>query len=475
MQNGDAVRPHHDSLNPTSFPAHSRRRIALDESSLQQLLKEELRLSILSKRHTRGQGKVQIDSCPQPLIHEMNMADVERKERRREQNRRAAQRCRRKKRMNQMSVLQNYEWIITRNQQLQQEVTHLRQEMTRLNSVLKAHRNACTCTHVPKGPLHVQRANVKLEPGEESPGAEAGYRTPPGPPPTHPSSVSRCLSLGSCQYESPVNENMQDTCSQVLPEQHNSARLQQNNLSSSFYATPTQARNPPYSPIQTIAACSSPKNMQAASCTSPVSFPVAPSNGSMNYQLQEKEHPHLTDPSHHYTVPTMEESALNMQLPAQNHEQLQADFRGSVAAFSPAHMGGPPHQQHPPPDPNGSFPLLEDLAGLSGGVGSCLFHSQAATPLSADGRRSISSVSSDVSGGSEPVNNEVVMRPENPPRDPLGEFYVTDEIAPHDLSELLSQINQSDLLFHQRSGLDEVFNDQAAGMTALPDHFLHTL
>ncbi|KAL8610944.1 hypothetical protein ACOMHN_042561 [Nucella lapillus] len=483
MRNVEVVGSSHAILNSTSVPGSSPRlRISLDSKNLQQLLKEELRLSILSKRHgARNRSQAAKMDCADPLIHEMNGVDVERRERRREQNRRAAQRCRRKKRMDQVSVLQNYEWIISRNTHLQQEVNHLRQEMTRLNSVLKAHRNACTCPHVHKGPLHVQTANVKVEPGEESPGPKTEYTTPPVPRPSAP--TFRCQALSSCQYEAPVSGRslVSDRNSSALSQDYERSIVRMNNQQA-FYANTIQERNPSYqSPMQTVPQqsqpCVSPSSQQVVPHASPTTgLPIPSPSCSMNYhQPGEGEHQHMNSLIHHYNVPDMQENPFNMQLTARDHESVPEEFNTSVpiAAFGPAPVNGSSRHHLGGPHPAGPFAVLENLTG--GGMGSCLF--EAATPLSADGRCSISSVSSDTSGGTDPASHDVVFGTKNSPRFPVAEFYVAEEVPTHDLSQLLAQINQSDLIFQQEGGMEveEGFSDQVVGVASLPQHFLHSL
>ncbi|XP_025105193.1 activating transcription factor 3-like isoform X1 [Pomacea canaliculata] len=150
-------------------------RLGLEDGHITPAIKQELRLSIMAKRHARGEGEISAD-VRHPVALELTPAELEKKERRREQNRRAAQRCRRKKRMSQMNILQNYESIVVRNQQLQEEVRRLRQDQADLQATLKAHLSTCTCA-VSSAAGRVPR--IKLEPREGSPDLAEGSPNPP--------------------------------------------------------------------------------------------------------------------------------------------------------------------------------------------------------------------------------------------------------------------------------------------------------
>lgn len=73
-------------------------------------------------------------------------------------------------------ISQNYESIVVRNQQLQEEVRRLRQDQADLQATLKAHLSTCTCA-VSSAAGRVPR--VKLEPREGSPDLAEGSPNPP--------------------------------------------------------------------------------------------------------------------------------------------------------------------------------------------------------------------------------------------------------------------------------------------------------
>ena len=101
---------------------------------------------------------------------------------------------------------------------------------------------------------------------------------------------------------------------------------------------------------------------------------------------------------------------------------------------------------------------------------------QVSTPLSGDGRRSISSVSSEQSAGStsdksrDITGNDVSLG---------GCDVIMAEVSSHDVSQLLQQLNQSDLLFQNGGGhLEDVFgghngSSSVGDCSVAPEHFLH--
>ncbi|XP_012936325.1 stress response protein NST1 [Aplysia californica] len=127
--------------------------------------KEKLRRSIIARRHARGQSDLKIE-FDQPKKMELSSSELEKKERRREQNRRAAQRCRSKKRMNQFNVIQNFERVLEHNRDLRREVMSLRRERDTLQKTLDRHKLHC--------PTFVE---VKTEPMDEAENPEGGDST----------------------------------------------------------------------------------------------------------------------------------------------------------------------------------------------------------------------------------------------------------------------------------------------------------
>ena len=368
-------------------------------------------------------------------------------------------------------VLQNYEWIITRNQQLQQEVDQLRQETTNLQSALKAHRDTCTCAHAREGSLLALASKVKVEPREDSPIAHMGYGTPP---PSSSSSAAHSPATGSsCQYGQ-ENVMMSDSNAPTMQQQ------QQQQQQRSYGGLQQGSYH------QTLPHTSS--SFPTTSCSSSVD------GGGGGSSYQPHSHPHGLAPftnNQNEQLGSLGESP-DMQVAAvPSHDHLLHRGGGSFAAaaafaassatatlFASDRMGGATSLPHlPPATPGGHLTLLEELAYMPGGLRSCVFQEEAATPLSADGRHSISSVSSDVSASSEQQRGHEVARTvaEGQADDVIMGGYVTDEATPDDVSQLLSQINQNDLIFQQDGGMDDVFSDSVANMSCIPEHFLQSI
>nr|KAG5710706.1 hypothetical protein BaRGS_035108 [Batillaria attramentaria] len=410
----------------------------------QRVLKEELRMTIMAKRHARGEGKISVDFT-EPERRELSQSEVERKERRREQNRRAAQRCRRKKRMNQMSVLQtehleiglvvtqqffmlqNYDWILARNQQLLQEVETLRQDKDQLQSTLNAHLEVCTCSHAHKTSLHMLGGKVKVEPRDDSPTLHTRYAVPSptpssaasascqyggGIPPTAAADTPAAVS-GSCGYSQAAGFQSVQYSNQL--------RVQGTSRGACSFSSFTQdlvQRRDQKFPVHVDTRCS------------PTSRAVSSAHS-----------PHAHTP--HTSAP-----------PA-----AVVSSAGLGANLSPG-----PRQFVPSPISYTSttHSVSDELALLRMSRG-CVFQEEVATPLSNDGRQSISSMCSDLSTASE-QHSDVSTTPEGSSDVVMNDFLDDDSAA--DVSELLSQINHNDLFFQQ----DDVFSDPA--LASIQDNFL---
>ncbi|CAG5114899.1 unnamed protein product [Candidula unifasciata] len=94
-------------------------------NQLTPLLKEELRLRILSKRLEKGEPDIEINST-EPRSYELTEEEQAKRERRKAQNRRAAKKCREKRKMKTLSDAEKYRVVRDENQQLRNDVTYLR-------------------------------------------------------------------------------------------------------------------------------------------------------------------------------------------------------------------------------------------------------------------------------------------------------------------------------------------------------------
>ncbi|GFN99187.1 transcription factor kayak [Plakobranchus ocellatus] len=107
--------------------------------------RENLRRTIMARRQARGRhSPVKVEQSYNRRS-ELTSVELEKKERRREQNRRAAQRCRTKKRLTQYNVIKNLERIVEHNRHLQKEVQQLRWDKGELHRKWIAHRKLCPC------------------------------------------------------------------------------------------------------------------------------------------------------------------------------------------------------------------------------------------------------------------------------------------------------------------------------------------
>ncbi|XP_041353584.1 uncharacterized protein LOC121371624 [Gigantopelta aegis] len=112
------------------------------------VIKEELRLRIMSKIHALGKEDIVVDFNNTDTKYELTEAEHEKKRKRREQNRRAAQRCRLKKKRMQKGTVENYDMIFEKHDELTQEVSSLTKEVQELQAILDAHMVSGTCRHM---------------------------------------------------------------------------------------------------------------------------------------------------------------------------------------------------------------------------------------------------------------------------------------------------------------------------------------
>ncbi|XP_067680738.1 cyclic AMP-dependent transcription factor ATF-3-like [Haliotis asinina] len=113
------------------------------------ILKEELRAAIMLRRLSSGQGEITHEET-HSRVYELTADEVAKQERRRAQNRVAAQRCRKKKRQEQEKFLQLFSEQNNKRQRLEEEVSELREEKRRLEAMLVHHMltRACHKGHV---------------------------------------------------------------------------------------------------------------------------------------------------------------------------------------------------------------------------------------------------------------------------------------------------------------------------------------
>ncbi|XP_061173875.1 uncharacterized protein LOC133182985 [Saccostrea echinata] len=114
------------------------------EKNIMPLIKEELRLSILSRRNKEGKGDVIFEEKKPQVKRPLTEPEKERKLRRQEQNRRAARKCRKKKKDSEVNVMQAYHSEKDRHDSLTIMVEELRKEKQKLEEDLRNHLPHCT-------------------------------------------------------------------------------------------------------------------------------------------------------------------------------------------------------------------------------------------------------------------------------------------------------------------------------------------
>ncbi|XP_060069036.1 uncharacterized protein LOC132549131 [Ylistrum balloti] len=114
------------------------------------LIKDELRYTILNRRFAKGQADIVLKDPPKPkLKQELTAAELERKSRRREQNRRAATKCRIKKKGVEDSLITTFYKEQEKNTSLNDQINNLRSEKAMLEKVLEEHLSSRECTIPP--------------------------------------------------------------------------------------------------------------------------------------------------------------------------------------------------------------------------------------------------------------------------------------------------------------------------------------
>ncbi|XP_050405612.1 uncharacterized protein LOC126821261 [Patella vulgata] len=111
---------------------------ALKQGSLSPIIKEELRLSIMAKRHENYQDAINT-SATEEKNYKLTEDEIRKKERRREQNRQAAERCRQKKKASFQTREEEKSILIRRNKELNSKVAELKKQMAELGEIYQAH------------------------------------------------------------------------------------------------------------------------------------------------------------------------------------------------------------------------------------------------------------------------------------------------------------------------------------------------
>lgn len=119
--------------------------MAAQTQSMTPVIKHELKLTILERRHRRGEGEPPKEHIPE-TNHELTPEEKKKKLKRKEQNRRAAQRCREKKRKEREIVEKEFLLEQKKTEELQKEIEILRRQKNALQQAYDDHIFSCTQT-----------------------------------------------------------------------------------------------------------------------------------------------------------------------------------------------------------------------------------------------------------------------------------------------------------------------------------------
>lgn len=110
-------------------------------------IKEELKQTILSRRHRIGLTEIVLDDKKPTVKRGLTEEEVQKKLRRKEQNRRAAEKCRQKKKKINEKLMIEFDKEQQKNEIYQQEIELLRKEAADLQRILDEH--PCTMAKTP--------------------------------------------------------------------------------------------------------------------------------------------------------------------------------------------------------------------------------------------------------------------------------------------------------------------------------------
>ncbi|XP_048732920.1 transcription factor kayak-like [Ostrea edulis] len=182
------------------------------EKNMLPLIKEELRLSILSRRNKEGKGEVIVEERKPQVKRTLTPQEKERKLRRQEQNRRAAKKCRKKKKDCEVNVMQAYYSEKDKNDNLSTQVEELKKEKEMLEEVLRRHVSQCTMNQSNIAPIqdntHLLQFGMCLSP------FEAGIPSTPNPDtpnPTTPHTPGQTFSFSPVPFNTSMPEDLYST------------------------------------------------------------------------------------------------------------------------------------------------------------------------------------------------------------------------------------------------------------------------
>ncbi|KAK2182738.1 hypothetical protein NP493_339g01005 [Ridgeia piscesae] len=127
---------------------------ALQDGNLTPIIKEELRLTIQSKRLKKGQDELSV-TFREPSEERLTEDEAERRRTRRENNKLAAQKCRAKRRERAEALEREVDILESQNNELRDQILALERERNRLHEVFSDHAvcaGSCASTTAPDSP-----------------------------------------------------------------------------------------------------------------------------------------------------------------------------------------------------------------------------------------------------------------------------------------------------------------------------------
>ncbi|XP_021367607.1 uncharacterized protein LOC110459595 isoform X2 [Mizuhopecten yessoensis] len=123
---------------------------ALAAGKLLPLIKKELKYTILNRRFAQGQADIVLQDPPKPKVkQDLTAAELQRKSRRREQNRRAATKCRHKKKGVEESLITTFFKEQNKHDTLKDQIKSLMSQRDMLEKVLEGHSRSRVCALLP--------------------------------------------------------------------------------------------------------------------------------------------------------------------------------------------------------------------------------------------------------------------------------------------------------------------------------------
>ncbi|OWF47230.1 uncharacterized protein LOC110454639 [Mizuhopecten yessoensis] len=117
-------------------------RVAMETGMLTPLVKEELKYTILSRREANGKGQIEV-TFDDPQQYQLTTEELEKVEKRRQQNRSAARRFRHRQKQTSHDFIKKIQSLESNNTTLRSELEKVSREKDELQRELHAHLLHC--------------------------------------------------------------------------------------------------------------------------------------------------------------------------------------------------------------------------------------------------------------------------------------------------------------------------------------------